>query len=145
MGLGQVRLVAMDGRSPGLDVKADRVLVDAPCSGLGTIARRPDLRWRRTAEDIARLRGEQAALLERGAGLVRPGGVLVYSTCTIEPEENEEVVSAFLARHPGFRPDGPADWPAELDEVADGVGRIATLPPVHGVDGSYAARLRKAG
>ena len=145
MGLGQVRLVAMDGRSPGLDVKADRVLVDAPCSGLGTIARRPDLRWRRTAEDIARLCGEQSALLERGAGLVRPGGVLVYSTCTIEPEENEEVVSAFLARHPGFRPDGPADWPAELDEVADGVGRIATLPPVHGVDGSYAARLRKAG
>ena len=145
MGLGQVRLVAMDGRSPGLDVKADRVLVDAPCSGLGTIARRPDLRWRRTAEDIDRLRGEQLALLERGAGLVKPGGVLVYSTCTIEPDENEEVVAAFCDRHPGFRADGPEDWPEGLARVTDGVGRIATLPSVHGVDGSFAARLRRAG
>lgn len=145
MGLGQVRLVAMDGRSPGLVVKADRVLVDAPCSGLGTIARRPDLRWRRTAEDIDRLRGEQLALLERGAGLVKPGGVLVYSTCTIEPDENEEVVAAFCDRHPGFRADGPEDWPEGLARVTDGVGRIATLPSVHGVDGSFAARLRRAG
>ncbi len=144
MGLGQVRLVAMDGRSPGVAVEADRVLVDAPCSGLGTIARRPDLRWRRTAEDIKRLRGEQQALLERGAEMLKPGGVLVYSTCTIEPEENEAVVDAFLAVHPGFRTDIPEDWPAELEEVTDGAGSIATLPPVHGVDGSYAARLRKA-
>lgn len=145
MGLGQVRLVVMDGRSPGLDFRADRVLVDAPCSGLGTIARRPDLRWRRTAEDIGRLRGEQLALLEKGAGMVKPGGVLVYSTCTIEPEENEDVVAAFCGRHPGFRPDSLGGWPAELAGVMDGTGRIATLPPVHGVDGSFAVRLRNTG
>lgn len=76
--------------------------------------------------------------------MLKPGGVLVYSTCTIEPEENEAVVDAFLAVHPGFRTDIPEDWPAELEEVTDGAGSIATLPPVHGVDGSYAARLRKA-
>ena len=143
MGLGQVRLVVMDGRSPSLDFKADRVLVDAPCSGLGTIARRPDLRWRRSAEDIGRLRGEQLTLLEKGAGMVKPGGVLVYSTCTIEPEENEDIVAAFCSRHPDFRPDCPGDWPAELAGVMDGAGRIATLPPVHGVDGSFAARLSR--
>ena len=145
MGLGQVRLVVMDGRSPGLDFRADRVLVDVPCSGLGTIARRPDLRWRRTAEDIGRLRGAQLALLEKGAGMVKPGGVLVYSTCTIEPEENEDVVAAFRERHPGFRPDSPGGWPEELAGILDGTGRIATLPSLHGVDGSFAVRLRKTG
>lgn len=145
MGLGQVRLVVMDGRSPGLNFNADRVVVDAPCSGLGTLARRPDLRWRRTAEDVDRLRGEQLALLEKGAGMVKPGGVLVYSTCTIEPVENEEVVAAFCGRQPGFRPDGPGGWPAELAGVLDSKGRIATLPSTHGVDGSFAARLRRTG
>ncbi len=145
LGLGQVRLVGMDGRSPGVDLAADRVLVDAPCSGLGTIARRPDLRWRRKAEDMDRLRGEQLALLEGGAGLVKPGGVLVYSTCTIEPEENEEIVAAFCGRHPGFRLEKPGDWPGDLAGVLDGAGRIATLPSTHGVDGSFAARLRRDG
>ena len=145
MGLGQVRLVVMDGGSPGLDLEADRVLVDAPCSGLGTISRRPDLRWRRKAADMDRLRGEQLALLEGGARMVKPGGVLVYSTCTIEPDENEEVVSAFCGGHPGFRLETPADWPRELSGVMDGEGRIATLPSTHGVDGSFAARLRRAG
>ena len=145
MGLGQVRLVGMDGRSPGVDLAVDRVLVDVPCSGLGTIARRPDLRWRRKAEDLDRLRDEQLTLLESGAGLVKRGGVLVYSTCTIEPEENEEVVAAFCDRHPGFRLEEPGDWPGDLAGVLDGAGRVATLPSTHGVDGSFAARLRRDG
>lgn len=145
MGLGQVRLVVTDGRSPGLDFEADRVLIDAPCSGLGTIARRPDLRWRRRVEDIERLHEVQLSLLDSGAGLVKKGGVLVYSTCTIEPEENEDVVAAFCKKHPGFHVEKPVDWPDKLAGVMDDEGRIGTLPSVHGVDGSFSARLRRDG
>ena len=80
----------------------DRVLVDAPCSGLGTIRRDPDIRWRRHEADLPALARTQLALLERAASLVRTGGRLVYATCSSEPEENEAVVDAFLARHVEF-------------------------------------------
>src|SRR5690606_16163635 len=83
---------------------ADRVLVDAPCSGLGTLARRPDLRWSKRPGDLPRLARLQGEILDGVAPTVRPGGVLVYSTCTTEPEENEQVVQAFLERNPEFRP-----------------------------------------
>ena len=133
MGLGQVRLVRMDGRLPGMNVAADRVLVDAPCSGLGVIARRPDLRWRRKAEEINRLRGEQLALLESGAGLVKRGGVLVYGTCTIEPEENEEVVAAF------WRPPSRVSA-GEARRLARGLGRCNGR---HGPDRHAAFHARR--
>lgn len=143
MGLAQVHLVVMDGKSPALAFEADRVMIDAPCSGLGTIARRPDLRWRRRMEDIGRLHDVQLALLKRGAGLVKKGGILVYSTCTIEPEENEDVVAAFCSKHPGFHIEKPDDWPVEMNEVMNDEGQILTLPSVHGIDGSFAVRLRR--
>jgi len=91
-----------DGPLPFRDETFDLVLIDAPCSGLGTVRRDPDIRWRRAPADLPRFAAAQRALLSRVAGLVKPGGRLIYSTCSSEPEENEDVVSAFLAGHPGF-------------------------------------------
>jgi len=106
----------------------DRVLLDAPCSNTGVLRRRVDLRWRLTPGELARLAGEQLELLRRVVPFVRPGGVLVYSTCSLEPEENAGVVEAFLREHPAFR----------LDEAGD------VLPMRDGFDGAYAARLVRA-
>jgi 16S rRNA (cytosine967-C5)-methyltransferase len=117
----------------------DRVLLDAPCSGLGVLAKRADLRWRRTPEEIDELTDLQDELLDAAARLVRPGGLLVYSTCTIEPEENAERVEAFLGRHPDFaqqRADGFMPDTFVTDE-----GYFAALPHRHGTDGAFAARL----
>jgi 16S rRNA (cytosine967-C5)-methyltransferase len=94
--------VPVDGALPLCDDAFGAVLIDAPCSGLGTVRRDPDIRWRRSPEDLPRFAASQRILIDRAAGLVRPGGTLVYSTCSSEPEENEEVVAAFLGTHPGF-------------------------------------------
>jgi len=94
--------VPASGRLPFTGGAFDRVLIDAPCSGLGTVRRDPDIRWRVAEADLPGLATTQVALLERTAALVRPGGSLVYSTCSSEPEENEQVVAAFLAAHPAF-------------------------------------------
>ena len=120
----------------------DRVLLDAPCCGTGVLAKRADLRWRRTADDVAGLAGLQDALLDAAAAWVRPGGVLVYSTCSLEPEENGERVAAFLARRPDFsvEPPPPGALPAALVTAA---GYVECLPHRHGVDGAFAARLRR--
>lgn len=118
----------------------DRVLLDAPCSGSGVLAKRADLRWRRSPDDLVRLAALQDELLDAAAGHVAPGGLLVYSTCSVEPEENDERVAAFLLRHSDFvlEPVG-CTVPAEL---ADGPVYRA-LPHVHGTDGAFAARLRR--
>ncbi|HWI18093.1 MAG TPA: 16S rRNA (cytosine(967)-C(5))-methyltransferase RsmB [Vicinamibacterales bacterium] len=94
--------VSADGALPFTSGQFDQVLIDAPCSGLGTVRRDPDIRWRRSASDLPGFAAAQRALLDRAADLVRAGGSLVYSTCSSEPEENEAVVDAFLAAHPDF-------------------------------------------
>ena len=123
----------------------DRVLVDAPCSGLGTLRRDPDIRWRRRESDLAGFATAQQALLARAASTVRPGGRLVYATCSSEPEENECVIERFLAAQAGFaqldlRPELP-DGPAPL---IDRDGALRTLPFAHGLEAFFAAALVRA-
>lgn len=119
---------------------ADRVLIDAPCTGLGVLARRPDLRWRRDETAIRELVELQDRLLDAAALFVAPGGYLVYSTCTITPEENEDRVEAFLQRHPGFAVDA-LDHTISSKVVAGDA--LATLPHRDGMDGAFAVRLIK--
>ena len=115
------------------------VLVDAPCSATGTMARHPDARWRVTQQTITRAAARQRALLAAAAALVRPGGLLVYATCSLEPEENDDIVTEFLARHPQFaRVPAAGAVPADLLTPA---GDFQSLPQRHEMDGAYAARL----
>ncbi|HEX8695088.1 MAG TPA: 16S rRNA (cytosine(967)-C(5))-methyltransferase RsmB [Longimicrobium sp.] len=132
--------VAADARLPPFRA-ADAVLLDAPCTGTGTFRRHPDGRWRVAPDDLEALARLQAELLQAAAALVRPGGVLVYSTCSLEREENEERVEAFLADHPEFAP-RPAEG-AVAPELLDAAGRLCVLPQRHGVDGAFAARLER--
>jgi 16S rRNA (cytosine967-C5)-methyltransferase len=135
-----IRVVAADLLSaPFATGSTDAVLVDAPCSATGTMARHPDARWRVSSPGIARVAERQGRLLEAAARLVRPGGLLVYATCSLEPEENSDTVNRFLTRHPEFaREPATTAVPAEL-VTADGDFR--SLPQRHGMDGAYAARL----
>jgi 16S rRNA (cytosine967-C5)-methyltransferase len=119
----------------------DAVLIDAPCLGTGTFARHPDARWRVTPEALATLEARQAALLDGAAAVVAPGGLLVYSTCSIEPEENQQQVERFLARHPQFRREPGATFPVALTSPE---GDLMILPQRHHMDGAFAARLRRA-
>lgn len=118
----------------------DAVFVDAPCSATGTMRRHPDARWRLSPTVFARLAARQARLLAAAAELVRPGGLLIYSTCSLEPEENERVVERFLTAHPEFArtPRTASPVPAELLTAA---GDFQSLPQRHGIDGAYAARF----
>jgi 16S rRNA (cytosine967-C5)-methyltransferase len=121
----------------------DRVLVDAPCSGLGTIRRDPDIRWRRTASDLPPLAAQQLSLLERAAAVVRDGGRLVYATCSSEPEENDQVVDAFLSAHPEFMLMDPRDGglPEPVAPLVDDRGLFRTLPFRDGLEAFFAAAV----
>jgi len=132
--------VAADARFPPLR-EAAAVLVDAPCSGTGTFRRHPDARWRMTAADIDKLAAVQRAILDGAASVVPRGGLLVYATCTLEPEENWCQVESFMSRHPGFRVEpGPA-----RASFLDRRGCLRVLPHESGFDGVFAARLRRVG
>ncbi len=123
--------------------KIDRVLVDAPCTGFGTLRRNPDLKWRQSEQGLAELAAKQAAILDAAATLVKPGGRLVYATCSILPDENDAIVDAFLAAHPEFE---QRDASAELAraEIPLATGRTLTLlPHRHACDGFYAAVLAR--
>ncbi|HKA15096.1 MAG TPA: 16S rRNA (cytosine(967)-C(5))-methyltransferase RsmB [Myxococcota bacterium] len=124
-------------------VPFDRVLVDAPCSGLGSLRRNPDARWRVRPTDPARLAEVQRALLTRASRVVVRGGVLVYSTCTLLPEENEAVVESFLRESPQFAPMSPREAPEEVRELVDERGYLRCWPHRHDTDGFFAARLER--
>ncbi|HEY0931560.1 MAG TPA: 16S rRNA (cytosine(967)-C(5))-methyltransferase RsmB [Gemmatimonas sp.] len=129
-----------DATAPTID-PVDAVLVDVPCTGTGTFRRHPDARWRLQASDFAVLGTLQRQILHAAAGVVRAGGLLIYSTCSLEPEENDDVVDAFLASHPDFVVEPPPTGVVS-DAVIDR-GRLRVLPQQHGFDGAFAVRLRR--
>jgi 16S rRNA (cytosine967-C5)-methyltransferase len=117
------------------------VLLDTPCLGTGTFARHPDARWRVTPEALADVARLQTDLLESVAPLVVKGGLLVYSTCSLEPEENQQQTERFLAAHPEFRRDPGNAVPRSLLTAEED---LMILPQQHEMDGAYAARLRRS-
>jgi 16S rRNA (cytosine967-C5)-methyltransferase len=122
--------------------QADAVLVDAPCTGSGSLRRRPQARWIASAQNFFALPAEQGAILDRVAPLVRPGGRLIYATCSLFRPENEGVVEAFLAAHPDFVLE-PAAFDPPRDETLLSGGCLRTRPDLHGTDGFFAAVLRR--
>jgi 16S rRNA (cytosine967-C5)-methyltransferase len=144
LGLKSVKVEVADGTSANLLLLGsgglyDRALVDAPCSGLGVLARRADARWRKEASLFEEMTATQAALLRAAAEVVKPGGVLVYSVCSFEPEETDEIIASFLAGNPDWRKDHAAAF-LPKDVVEEG-GSMRTLPHLHGIDGAFAVRL----
>ncbi len=120
--------------------KFDKILLDAPCSGLGTLTKKPDIKWKRDIEDIHKLSKLQINLLEKGASLLKPGGELVFSTCTIEPEENFETIKKFLINHPEFELVNASNY-FNKKLIAEN-GCLQTYPNIHGIDGAFAAKLK---
>jgi 16S rRNA (cytosine967-C5)-methyltransferase len=132
-----------DPRVKRLAGKIDRVLVDAPCTGFGTLRRNPDLKWRQAESAIGELAAKQTAILAAAAALVKPGGRLVYATCSILPEENEAIVEAFLAAHPQFSGGDAAAALAHAGIAVDTGPTLKLLPHRHGCDGFFAAILER--
>ena len=132
-----------DIRIKRLAGKLDRVLVDAPCSGLGTLRRNPDLKWRQTPQGVAELARKQHDILKGASRLVKPGGRLVYATCSILPEENEAIVAGFLAAHPDFRQVSAQEVLAQQGIALDCGETLRLAPHTHGTDGFFAAVLER--
>jgi 16S rRNA (cytosine967-C5)-methyltransferase len=130
-----------DARFPAVQ-GMDAVLIDVPCTGTGTFRRHPDARWRLRVSDLAVLPAVQRSILRAAAGAVRPGGLLTYSTCSLETEENDAQIESFLSDNPEWRLEPPPEG-AVPAAVLD-AGRLRVLPQRHGTDGAFAARLRRA-
>ena len=144
--LHTISMFQSDARTHPLDLESkDYALLDAPCSGTGSLRRQADARWRKQPEQLPELVALQRELLEAAARALKPGGILLYCTCSLEPEENEGVVEPFLANHPEWtlEPAG-AKIPTLPEDARDPNGYIRLLPQRHGTDGFFAARLIKA-
>jgi 16S rRNA (cytosine967-C5)-methyltransferase len=145
LGLSIVHTAVADATAwqPPAD-RFDCVLVDAPCSGLGTLRQHPEVRWRRTAKDIAGLAALQLRLVLHLADAVRPGGTLVYATCTLSAAENDEVLAALLRTRPDFIVSDPRPLlPVPARPLVDADGMLRTFPQRHGLDGFFVARLKR--
>jgi len=142
LGLSRLHVARGDATRPPV-ARARTVLIDVPCSGTGTLARHPDSRWRLQPEDLVRLAELQRRVVDAAADIVVPGGLLVYATCSLEPEENQEQVEAFLTRRSDFKLEPPPVYAVAAELVAPD-GSLRILPQRHGMDGAYAARLRRA-
>ena len=141
--LGQINItpVVVDGTKPAYSAQFDKVLIDAPCTGTGVFHRHPESRWLRDQRSLDNALVRQRELLDASAPLVKPGGVLVYATCSIEPEENEEQVIAFLERHPEFEIESPKEY---IDSKFVLRNRyLSILPQTHNMDGMFGARLKR--
>jgi 16S rRNA (cytosine967-C5)-methyltransferase len=151
--VGNVQIIAADARQMPFNKPFDRILVDAPCTGTGTLARNPEIKWRLQPEDILRLQAYQTELLLAAMKQVAPGGRIIYSTCSLEPEENSDVVEKALAADPSFRvvdargelqrlrTTGELKWD-DIDSLLSGP-YLRTIPGVHPCDGFFAAILEK--
>lgn len=147
MRLSNVDVQVMDATVKGPEGSFDRVLLDAPCSGLGVLNRNPDLRWNRRRSDIDSMAKRQKLLLDKVSSKVKPGGVLVYSTCTVTAEENESVWEGFLGDHPEFSPEDPSSCLGGhlmvRQRLFQGPGYRYLLPDKSGTDGFFVARARR--
>jgi 16S rRNA (cytosine967-C5)-methyltransferase len=130
-----------DARAPAIR-PVDAVLIDVPCTGTGTFRRHPDARWRLKISDFAVMSALQKTIVRAAATVVKPGGLLIYSTCSLEPEENDDQVASFLSENLNWFLEPPPDGSIPTDLLDNGKLRI--LPQRHGTDGAFAARLRRA-
>ena len=140
LGLNNIRLQVADASTFSHE-PVDRVLLDAPCSGLGVLMKKPDIKWKRDIADVLKLAAHQRELLANAAKMVKPGGILVYSTCTTEPEENQEVVRHFLSHHPEFTVENAHGFVSS--DLVTPEGYVETFPHKHAMDGSFAVRMKK--
>jgi 16S rRNA (cytosine967-C5)-methyltransferase len=146
LGVDIVRRLQVDASRELTDLGTfDRVLLDAPCSGLGVLRRHPEGKWQKTEEALARHHAAQLNLLEQVCRVLRPAGVLVYSTCSTEAEENESVVERFCAAHREFSREPVSPWlPPSGRRLVTAQGDLSTMFSDRAMDGFFAARLRKA-
>lgn len=149
LGITMIKADALDARKLATKFETeqfDRILVDAPCSGLGVIRRKPELKWQKDREDLERFPDVQLRILQEAARLLKKGGRLVYSTCTIRREENEEVVEAFLKKEEGFERDIEAveHFPEVVRErLGAEEAQVTILPHYFGTDGFYLAAMKR--
>ncbi len=140
LGITIIKPFPYDARTISID-PADRVLVDAPCSGLGTLSKKPDIKWKQDPHQLEKLNHLQYEILVNASKHVKQNGILVYSTCTIEPEENEYIIEKFLSSYTNFILENASDFVPQ--SLVSEKGFVQTFPHIHNIDGSFAARMRR--